>query len=87
MCETWDKHRFEGPQVETGLFTNHTQRPVTAGKVFEGKAPARLMDASLGSANPGIVIEGVGGTEPAAAGRILRDFEDFLLGNACTLWK
>ncbi len=22
-----------------------------------------------------------------AAGRILRDFEDFLLGNACTLWK
>ena len=41
------------------------------------------MDAGLALANQGIVVEGVGGAEPRqvslAAGRILCDFEDFLL--------
>jgi hypothetical protein len=46
------------------------------------------MDASMGSASQGIVIEGVGGTgQPNVIGgwEDLRDFEDFLGGNACIL--
>jgi hypothetical protein len=92
LSETLVHLQGRTPPSGNGLITNHINVlfPRPAAKVFEEKTLSRLIDASMGSANPGIVIEGVVAlSQPNVIGcrADLCDFEAFLRGNACTLWE